>query len=225
MLISLTDEKQIKALTGSYIPKSHIFLDVDNQFNQASYILYVEGDIKEEYFINYNSTLEYLKQNNLITKMPKWDGSYYIGPRYDDYYIIVGHSRDSKILEESNYQTIKEYLSKNLINFIEVSFNHWAVGWIETLMIQEDDIQGIEFINDNILDRLEDYPIFDEEDFYKREYEEATEIKEDMIKDMRNKFQNSNMTYEEKKAYAKRYWYLELGRDKIMEKALEMVET
>ena len=224
MLISLTDEKQIKALTGSYIPKSHIFLDVDNQFNQASYTLYVEGDIKEEYFINYNSTLEYLKQNNLITKMPKWDGSYYIGPRYDDYYIITGHSRDSKILEESNYQTIKEYLSKNLINFIEVSFNHWAVGWIETLMIQEDDIQGIEFINDNILDRLEDYPIFDEEDFYKREYEEATEIKEDMIKDMRNKFQNSNMTYEEKKAYAKRCWHLKLGKDKIMERALEMVE-
>ena len=134
-----------------------------------------------DYFINYNSTLEYLKQNNLITKMPKWDGSYYIGPRYDDYYIISGHSRHSKILEESNYQTIKEYLSKNSINFIEVSFNHWAVGWIETLMIQEDDIKGIEFINDNILDRLEDYPVFDEEDFYQREYEEATEIKEDMI--------------------------------------------
>jgi len=226
MLISLTDEKQIKALIGSYIPKSHIFIDVDNQFNQASYTLYVEGDIKEEYFINYNSILEYLKQQkNLITKMPKWDGSYYIGPRYDDYYIIVGHSRDSKILEESNYQTIKEYLSKNLINFIEVSFNHWAVGWIECLMIQEDNIKDIEFINDEILDKLEDYPVFDEEDFYIREYEEATEIKEDMIKDMRNKFQNSNMTYEEKKAYAKRHWYLELGRDKIMEKALEMVET
>jgi len=41
MLISLTDEKQIKALIGSYKPKSHIFIDVDNQFNQASYTLYV----------------------------------------------------------------------------------------------------------------------------------------------------------------------------------------
>jgi len=92
-------------------------------------------------------------------------------------------------------------------------------------MIKEDNIKDIEFINDEILDKLEDYPVFDEEDFYKREYEEATEIKEDMIKDMRNKFQNSNMTYEEKKAYAKRNWHLELGRDKIMEKALEMVET
>ena len=224
MLISLTDEKQIKALTGSYIPKSHIFLDVDNQFNQASYTLYVEGDIKEEHFINYSSTLEYLKQNNLITKMPKWDGSYYIGPRYDDYYIIAGHSRDSRILEESNYTSIKEFLEKNKINFIEVSFNHWAVGWIEELMIQEDDIKDIEFINDEILDKLEDYPVFDEEDFYKREYEEATEIKEDMIKDMRNKFQNSNMTYEEKKAYALRCWHLKLGQDKIMERALEMVE-
>ena len=225
MLISLTDEKQIKALIGSYKPKSHIFIDVDNQFNQASYTLYVEGDIKEEHFINYNSTLEYLKQNNLITKMPKWDGSYYIGPRYDDYYIIAGHSRDSRILEESNYTSIKEFLEKNKINFIEVSFNHWAVGWIETLMIQEDDIKGIEFINDNILDKLEDYPIFDEDDFYTREFEEAEKIKEDMIKDLRYKFQDSNMTYEEKKAYAKEYWHLELGRDKIMEKALEMVET
>lgn len=224
MLISLTDEKQIKALIGSYIPKSHIFLDVDNQFNQASYTLYVEGDIKEEHFINYSSTLEYLKQNNLITKLPKWEGSYYIGPRYDDYYIIAGHSRDSMILEESNYQTIKEFLEKNKINFIEVSFNHWAVGWIECLMIQEDNIKDIEFINDEILDKLEDYPIFDEDDFYTREFEEAEKIKEDMIKDLRHTFISKSMSYEEKKAYAKRCWYLELGRDKIMEKALEMVE-
>jgi hypothetical protein len=225
MLISLTDEKQIKALIGSYIPKSHIFLDVDNQFNQASYTLYVEGDIKEEHFINYNSTLEYLKQNNLITKMPKWDGSYYIGPRYDDYYIIAGHFRDSRILEESNYTSIKEFLEKNKINFIEVSFNHWAVGWIEYLMVQEDNIKDIEFINDEILDKLEDYPVFDEDDFYTREFEEAEKIKEDMIKDLRHTFRNKSMSYEEKKAYAKRCWYLELGIDKIMEKALEMVEA
>lgn len=226
MLISLTDEKQIKALIGSYIPKSHIFIDVDNQFNQASYTLYVEGDIKGEYFINYSSTLEYLKQQkNLITKMPKWDGSYYIGPRYDDYYIITGHSRDSKILEESNYQTIKEYLSKNSINFIEVSCNHWAVGWIECLMVQEDNIKDIEFINDEILDKLEDYPVFDEEDFYQREYEEAEKIKEDMIKDLRHTFRNKSMSYEEKKAYALSYYHLDLGKDKIKDIALEMVEA
>ena len=160
---------------------------------------------------DYQSVIDYLKRNNLLTKMPKWDGSYYIGERYDDYYHVIGHHRDSKLIDESNYYSIKECLEKNSIDFIEVSANHWAVGWIEQILIHEDDIKGIEFIEDEILDRLKDYPIIDEDDLFERERSRRDELREMIKKDLKAQFDS----YQEKKDYIKRAWSLELGKDKI----------
>lgn len=159
----------------------------------------------------------------MITKMQKWDGSNYIGKRYDEYYILCGHSRDSKILEESNYQSIKLYCDKEKINYIEICSNHWAVGWIELIGIHEKDSISIEKANE-ILEKLEGYPIFDEEDFSQRENEEALKIEEMIKEDLRKKFSQNDMTYEEKKTFAKRIWQIDLNRS-IRDQSIDMVEV
>ena len=171
---------------------------------------------------NYQEVLNFLNRNNLITKMPKWDDSYYIGKRYDEYYILVSHSRDSKILEESNYQSIKSFCEKNSINFIEIRSNHWAVGWIESIGVREDDYDSIEKCEE-ILEKLEEYPIFDEEDFSQRESEEASRIEEMIKEDLKKSFSQNSLTYNEKVEYAKRMWQIDLNRS-IKDQLMDMVE-
>lgn len=162
---------------------------------------------------DYSFVIDFIKKNNLIpNKMGRWDGSFYMGKRYDDYYILYSHNRDSNLIEESNYETIKESLKNDKINFIEIVSSHFLVGWIEQIGIHEDDLIGIEKAND-ILVSLEGYPIFDEEDFSKRQYEKALEIEQEIKKDLRNRFQGNKLNYEEKKEYAKRIWFnLELNK-------------
>lgn len=103
----------------------------------------------------------------------------YIGEDYSDYYCITGHSRDSDMLEESNFQSIKRYLQSKNVAFEEISASHWAVGWVESILIHESDETGL-LIGDDIAKQLEDYPIFDEDDFGIRELENAYEILDDI---------------------------------------------
>jgi len=196
--------------------------DIGNR--NSEYIGYlIDNDLLEYNIIpevkdDYQEVLNFLNRNHLITRMPKWDGSNYIGKSYDDYYILCGHSRDSKIWEESNYQSIKRYLEKKNVHFIEICSNHWAVGWIESIGIQEEDYEAIEEANE-ILERLEDYPIFDEEDFSQREMEEEFKIYSMIKEDLIRKFLQNSMTYEEKKEYCKKVWFFDPQKEKIRDVA------
>ena len=116
--------------------------------------------------------------------MERWQGAYYIGERYDDYFVLYTHHRDSDILQESNYQTIKKEFI-NLPGVIERSANHWAVGWVETLLIHdsaEETIQkGIEIHNS-----LSNYPVLDDEDLSNREYDLVLEYSKDILNEIEN---------------------------------------
>ncbi len=190
----------------------------------SEYIGYlIDNDLLEYNIIpevkdDYQEVLNFLNRNHLMTRMPKWDGSNYIGKRYDDYYILVGHSRDSEIRDESNYQSIKRCLENKNIHFIEICSNHWAVGWVEYIGIQEEDYEAIEEANE-ILERLEDYPIFDEEDYSQREYEETIKFEEMIKEDLKSHFSQNNLSYEEKREYCKRVWFFDPKKEKIRDVA------
>jgi hypothetical protein len=89
-------------------------------------------------------------------------------------------NRDSGLLEESNYETIKKALEERFQNDVEeVRSSHWAVGWVEQLAVRmlskagrvtPAGIAALEWKG-----KLENYPVADEEDFSRREYEDTIE--------------------------------------------------
>jgi hypothetical protein len=105
----------------------------------------------------------------------KWQTSNnYIGEDYSNYYVIYSHNRDSSIFEESNYQSIINFLTEKNCQFEQIRFTNWLVGWHESIMIEESQIESL-IIASDILDQLNNYPIFDEEDYSNRIIEKALE--------------------------------------------------
>lgn len=117
--------------------------------------------------------------------MEKWEyASNYIGENYSDYYILYSHHRDSNILNNSNYDTLQKIFI-NLPGVIEVSANHWAVGWVESILIHEDAKETIEKGNE-YLDKLSDYPVLDEDDLSNREYELVCNYADEVCQEIEN---------------------------------------
>lgn len=110
--------------------------------------------------------------------MKKWQRvSDYGGEDLSDWYILVVQTRDSYLLERTNFSDVKDHLKEqgfeitgNLEDCITdkaillASFGHWACGWIESLMIHKDNDKALQ-AGDEIRSQLDDYPIFDEESY------------------------------------------------------------
>jgi len=110
----------------------------------------------------------------------------YVGPDWPDYYSAgVGRSRESDCLEESNFHAMLSALGitsfmcddgsvtegESRTAFV-VREMHWAVGWVEWIAIHKSDERALR-IADDCRQRLDDYPILDEEDFSRREDHEC----------------------------------------------------
>lgn len=88
--------------------------------------------------------------------------------------LVIGRSRDSEILELSNFDAVLKSLGGESDTVRIYRFGHWGCGWIEELMIDPADKKAVQIAED-IRNSLEDYPVLDDEDYYKREYEDACE--------------------------------------------------
>jgi hypothetical protein len=97
---------------------------------------------------------------------------------YPDYYVFLGRSRDSNNLEESNFVSALKLLGGESEDIVIERAGHWAVGWVEHIAINPANAEKIKIAED-ILDRLENYPILDDDDFCQREYEEYSQEFED----------------------------------------------
>jgi hypothetical protein len=73
----------------------------------------------------------------------------------------------------------------DLNGVIEICFNHWAVGWVESLLIHESAGETIEK-GIEILNALSDYPVLDEEDFSNREYDLVSQYADDVMNEIDN---------------------------------------
>ena len=89
----------------------------------------------------------------------------YIGEDYSDYYVVLFQYRDSGTLERSNFSNALEELGgENSPNVIIARSSHWAVGWVEHLLIHKEDKKHIEEA-EKIIALLEDYPVLNEGHF------------------------------------------------------------
>lgn len=127
--------------------------------------------------------------------------SNYFGNCYDGYYYLYSKNRDSDIGESSNYDSIVRMLENNgiyiAINFdittvcrdctllnecdgsctvlpdvIKATASHWAVGHVESILIRSHVSGNVRKVVLGICDKLSEYPLLDEDDYYERESEE-----------------------------------------------------
>lgn len=100
----------------------------------------------------------------------------YFGAEWPEYYSAgVGRSRDSDCAEESNFDAMLQGLGGESATVQVVRESHWAVGWVEWIAIHESDEQALRAA-DAMKASLEDYPILDEEDHSRREWEECERV-------------------------------------------------
>lgn len=97
--------------------------------------------------------------------------SAYWGER-GDWFIASAQHRDSNCLVRSNFRCFKKLLGDE--GTAVESFNHWAVGWVEYLLVDPSQAELIA-LAEKTREDLEDYPVLDDEDFSELETEEANE--------------------------------------------------
>lgn len=119
-----------------------------------------------------------IKDNDFLA-LNKWEKqSNYMGTDCSDYYIVIAKTRDSGLLEISNYESIKAYLfdkyGKDLFKI--VTFNHWGVGWIQAILIHENASGSILHEIDEIKCALSEYPVFNDTDYFEREHNAMLEL-------------------------------------------------
>lgn len=119
----------------------------------------------------------------------------YAGPNWNDWYAVLGQHRDSDALARSNWTCATKILNdlaekidapeitdegEQMSCVQEVRDSHWAVGWIETLLVHKDAPAAILEAANKIREDLEDYPALNEDHWSNLEYEEACETWEQM---------------------------------------------
>ncbi len=96
-----------------------------------------------------------------------------------EYFTIGGQHRDSETLSRSNHRSILRALGGESETVLVIRDNHWAIGWIEAIYIHQSDTAALA-IAERIANRLDDYPVVDEEDWSELEYETAANYWERM---------------------------------------------
>lgn len=103
----------------------------------------------------------------------------YVGASWPGYLIApVGRNRDSSILQNSNWDAqwatltplVADVPGEDCASPCIVSENHWAVGWVEWVAIHESNGPAIEAA-EKLASTLDDYPILDDDDNSRREWD------------------------------------------------------
>jgi len=88
---------------------------------------------------------------------------------YRTWFGVLGRSRDSSCLEESNFKEGLKRLGGESENVLVGRYGHWAVGWIEEIYVRPLTPQAK--IAQEITDEIDTYPILNEDDWSKRQIE------------------------------------------------------
>lgn len=100
---------------------------------------------------------------------------YYFGAEWHDYFVGLGRHRDSDVLERTNFDNALEMLGGETETVRTVCENHFLVGWVEWIAVHESNATALEKLID-IHERLQNYPVLNEEAYCEAEREEALEI-------------------------------------------------
>lgn len=108
--------------------------------------------------------------------------SAYWGDR-GDWLIVLAVHRDSDALSRSNFEVAEQALKalpevkgwQGENGPVEiVRFNHWAVGWVDYLCVNPECKPAVT-LAESMREKLEDYPVLDEEHYSQTEQTEADE--------------------------------------------------
>ncbi len=95
--------------------------------------------------------------------------------------VLMTRSRDSDLLTESNWDSALKSLGGESDSVVIHRFGHWACGWWEALCIEPGtDAHNIAL---DLEVALKSYPVLDEEDWSRREDEEAQQVWADCYND------------------------------------------
>ncbi len=92
----------------------------------------------------------------------------------DKWLVVLTRSRDSNCLTESNWETALSELGGESDTVEIHRFGHWACGWWEALCVAQGSKH--ETIGQDIVNRLDSYPVLDDDDLSEREILEANEV-------------------------------------------------
>jgi hypothetical protein len=136
--------------------------------------------------------------------LKKWiSESNYGGEDLSAWYILIARTRDSDNLENSNFESIREFIKlqgynindndvKEINNVLIAGFNHWACGWIDCLMIHENNEAAL-IVGDEIKEKLDNYPVFNEDDYQEREFTSYLNNCKEAVKEW---LENENIEYD-----------------------------
>lgn len=89
--------------------------------------------------------------------------------------VVIGRHRDSDCLVNSNFDTALARLGGESATVAVERSSHWAVGWCECVIVDPSDAEKVAEA-EKMRAELEDYPVLDEEDYYRRRMEKADEV-------------------------------------------------
>lgn len=128
--------------------------------------------------------------------------SNYFGAEWSEYFVFLGRNRDSDDLTESNFECGLIAIGGESETVKVVRESHWACGWIEWIAIHESDVAALATARE-IIDGLNAYPVINEDDWSRREYESAQAVWRDCydasdriayIREHRSQFEFRNMS-------------------------------
>lgn len=113
----------------------------------------------------------------------------------ENWAVIYTHHRDSGLLDESNAAAIEAamepFTEAGDPDVIAERHSHWACGWIDGFAIRafkDGKITDAFRKYQELADRLADYPILDEQDYSRREYEATFENLADAAWQLKHQF-------------------------------------
>ena len=135
-----------------------------------------------------------------ILQEARWERApNYSGQDWGSYSIVASINRDSDALERVNFEAARKLLSQwegeevtptpsgdipcPQMQVTIASANHWAVGWVQSLMIHKEAPEAARIEAADIIASLADYPCLDDEALCNLENEEARETWEDCLGD------------------------------------------
>ena len=110
--------------------------------------------------------------------------------------IVYTHHRDSRLLDQSNAEVIEDvlrpFLEEDDPDVIEEHHGHWACGWIDGFAIRvfrDGKVTRAFRTYMDLVGRLDEYPVLDEEDYSRREYEATLENFDSAVSGIRYEYE------------------------------------
>jgi hypothetical protein len=118
-----------------------------------------------------------------VSTLKKWHrADNYMGTDFSEYYAGLCQTRDSCLIEQSNFASALERLGGESHSVIVARSNHWAVGWVEQILVHPRAKAKVRELA-KIKAALEAYPVLDDDDYYTREAEYTAETFEQYRED------------------------------------------